>query len=320
MGHINNLNRKRNKFAKFIKETFPLRIIKTAIAFLLSLSLAPIFKIDSFFAGVGALKTMQPSITLSIKEIFNQTFANIIGIIFAVAFSLIFGINPFSVSVALLSLFLVIKYTNVQETYLTAAFVLIAVMFLSTNQQELYERAFTRTIANIFGMIIALIVNIILFRPKKGEELEVILRRLNEVIHLYMSNGLDEYSASLITQNLEDLKSERDIIKNELNVSFISSNRKAILRDRLKEVEIVIAQVDMVKELPTLSNDLVEEIIPIIIQLNFIKHYEQDKSKIPEIKDDIRKVYLNNTSKYDFFSNSSFLSALNNYLNLLLEY
>ncbi|WP_423363784.1 FUSC family protein [Mycoplasma sp. P36-A1] len=312
--------RRIKKIVRYIKDNFPLRIIKTCIGFFISLITAPLFGIDSFFAGVGSLKTMQQSIYLSINEILNQTFANIIGVVFAIVFSLLFGINAFSVSIAIFCLFLVIKHTNIQETYLTAAFVLFSILYLSNNMESLFDRSFIRIVANIYGMFVALLVNIILFRPKKGDDLNKVVKYLNRFIHIYMANDQDEYSALAINSYLSDLKDERDIIKKELKLRFISKSRKNMLLERLKEVELVLSQVDVIVELPLLSPDLRDEIIPVLKQLDFIRHYEQDKSKIPNIRDQIRKIYLNNTSKYDFFSNSSFLASLNDYLNKLYEY
>lgn len=72
-------------------EVLPLRIIKTVIAFFISITLAPILNIDTFFAGLGSLKTMSQSITLSIQVVLEQMFANMIAFIYAIIYASIFA-------------------------------------------------------------------------------------------------------------------------------------------------------------------------------------------------------------------------------------
>lgn len=305
-----------NKF----KEMFPLRIIKTVIAFLISLILAPYFYCDSFFAGLGSLRSMRESLTLSIYSLIEQVFANFLAFAIAVISSTLLGLNPYSVSLALFILFILIKKLDFYDSYLAAGVTLVAIMLLSKDQAELIDRAFDRFYSTLFGMLIALIVNGLLFKPKKIDDLTNVLDKLNEYVHIYMSHDLDEYAYLELHNTLVTLESERSIIEDELNSKLIAKKKKELLNVSLIEIDIVNAQCEAVFQLPYLHDDFRNSIIPVIIKLNSIKQYPSDKSEIPTIKETIKQMYNEHTTDDSFFVNTSFLSKLNDYINLLQEY
>ncbi|MDF9866709.1 uncharacterized membrane protein YgaE (UPF0421/DUF939 family) [Bacilli bacterium PM5-3] len=298
----------------------PLRILKTVFAFFISLVLSPFFHCESFFAGIGSLKSMRESLTLSIHALFEQMSSNFIAFIFAIVYSYLFGLNPYSISFALLCLFIIIKKINFIDTYLTAAFTLVALMMLASDQTDLISRSFDRLYSTFFGMLIALIVNAILFRPRKADDLNQILLKLNQYIHIFMAHDLEEYSYIELKNTLDELKKEKSIAKEELNVKYISQTKKQDLIERLIEINLVEAQTQVVFELPNINDDFKEAIIPIIIQLNKIKQYPSEKDEIPSIKKEIKSLYTEYTNDENFFVNTNFLSNLNIYIDLLREY
>lgn len=305
---------------KFDRNQFPLRIIKTVIAFFLSLALSQFFYCDRFFAGIGALKSMRESLTLSIYALFEQLLSNLIAFVFAIIYAYAFGLNAYSISFALLSLFLVIKKVNFIDTYLTAAFTLIAIMMLSKSPEALIDRSFDRFYSTFFGMFIALLVNAILFRPRNTHDLTQILIKLNQYVHIFMTHDLDEVAYLELKDALDELTREKNIINEELKVSFLSKEKKERLYESLVEVNIVEAQTNSVFELPDLDEEFRDAMIPIIIKLNQIKQYPNEKDEIPEIKKQIKSLYNEYTNDDNFFTNTNFLSDLNIYINLLREY
>ena len=304
---------------KFNREQFPLRIIKTIMAFIITLLLAPIFHCDNFFAGVGSLKSMRESLTLSVHSLFEQLFSNFIAFSFAIVYSLMFGLNLFSISFALLSLFIVIKKTNFIDTYLTAGFTLIAMMLLSSNETQLLNSGFERFYSNFFGMIIALIVNAIFFKPRHVHDLNKLLTKINQYVHIIMTHDYDQYTYIELKNTLAELDREKSIVSDELKVKFISKNRKSELNERLQEIILINAQAEVVFELGNLDKNFRDIMIPIIIRLNYVKHYQSENSKILEIRQEIRSLYFDYTSDTNFFTNTEFLSKLNTYINLLQD-
>lgn len=303
-----------------LREILPLRIIKTVLAFLIALLLSPIFQCDNFFAGVGSLKSMKESLTLSVQSLLEQLFSNFIGFVFAIMYSYIFGINPFSIAFAIFSLFIVIKKINFIDTYLTAGFTLVAIMMLSANETEILNRGFDRFYSTAFGMLVALIINAIFFKPKNTDDLNKLLFKLNEFVHIYITHDLEEYAFLEIQQTLEEIEREKTIIDGEKNVFFSSKAKKEKLEENLTEIEISEAQVNVVLELEKIDDELKNKMIPILIRLNYIKQYStDDKEEIANIKKEIKQLYTDYTDDSNFFTNTQFLSDLNIYINLLRD-
>jgi uncharacterized membrane protein YgaE (UPF0421/DUF939 family) len=302
---------------KFDISIFPLRIIKTVLAFFISLILAPIFQCDSFFAGIGSLKSMKQSLSLSIYALFEQLASTFIAFIFAIVSSFLFGINPYSVTIALLLLFLAIKQIDSIDTYLTSAFTLLAIMLLSNDQTELINNSFIRFYSLFFGMSIALIINATLFKPKKIDDINQILIKLNHFVHIYMQHDLDEVAYIEVKNTLEELDHEKEIAEEELKIRFISAERRLKLQQKLGEINIANAQTDVMFELQNLDEEFREQVIPIIIKLNGIKQYLNDRDELINIKRELKSLYADYTNNDNFFKNTQFLSTLNIYLEYI---
>lgn len=305
---------------KMNADILPLRIIKTTIAFFISITLAPLLNIDSFFAGLGSLKTMSQSITLSIQVVLEQMFANLMGFIYAIIYASIFGLNAISITFAFLTLFLSIKKIKFFDTYIPAGVTLIAIMMFSNNQQDLLDSAFMRILSTFIGMIIALIINIIIFRPKPSRDTAHTLQTLNEYIHIYLNNNYEEYIYLQINEQLQKLDKEKSIIDEELKFAFNKQEKIQRLNDQLLEIEIAHKQVDVIFEIQKLKPEIQEILIPILLQLNYIKQYPNDKEEIIQIKKQVKAIYNEYTDDTNFFTNTRFLSTLSNYIELLLDY
>ncbi len=301
-------------------DVLPLRIIKTVIAFFISISLAPILHIDTFFAGLGSLKTMSQSITLSFQVVLEQMFANMIAFIYAVIYASIFGLNVVSISFALLTLFISIKKMNIFDTYIAAGVTLIAIMLFANNQQDLLDSAFIRIFSTFIGMIIALVINIIIFKPKPLKNINETLQTINEYLHIYLNNNYEDYVYLQINKQLDTLEKEKVIIEEELKFTFNKKEKIQRLTNQLLEIEIAKSQVEVAFEVQKLKPEIQDIIIPILLKLNYIKQYPNDKDEIIQIKKQLKSIYNEYTDDGNFFTNTRFLSTLSNYIALLLEY
>ncbi|MEG0283325.1 MAG: aromatic acid exporter family protein [Erysipelotrichales bacterium] len=306
---------------KVVKDILPLRIIKTSIAFLISLLLAPFFYCDSFFASLGSLRSMRESLTLSFQTFIEQIIANGLAFVFAILYASLLGITPISTSLALFTLLIFIKKLNFYDAYMAAAMVLAAIMLLSDDQADLIDSAFVRFFSSIFGMVIAVLVNSIVFKPRKDSDLEEILYRLNEYMHIFMDHDCEEYAYLELKATLDDLHREKSLIKDELRSIILPKAKKQALQEHLIEIEIVEAQAHAVLELPGLADDFRKAIIPVIIKLNYIKHYlnDDEDNEIPAIKKEIKNIYAEHTDDSNFFTHTRFLSDLNVYINLIRD-
>lgn len=206
------------------------------------------------------------------------------------------------------------------DTYITAAVTLIAIMMLTNNQQDLLDSAFIRIAATFFGMIVALLINILVFRPKPIKNINETLQTLNEYIHIYLNNNYEEYVYLQINEQLQKLEKEQIIIDEELKFMFNNKEKIQRLNNQLLEIKIAQNQADVVFEVQKLKPEIQEILIPILLQLNYIKQYPNDKDEIIQVKKEIKEIYNEYTDDTNFFTNTRFLGALSNYIELLLEY
>ena len=303
-----------------LRDLLPLRILKTVLAFFISISIAPILHIDVFFAGLGSLRSMRESLILSLSTLLEQTIATALAFIISLLAAIIFGISPISITIALLALFLIIKLFNFNDSYLPAGITLIAVMCLSTSVEGIYDSAIMRFVAIVLGTIISLLVNSLLFRPKKYKDVKSVIYQLHQLSQYYISHNLDEYTYLEINSNLEDLEAEERVLNEELSIYILTKPRKEKIRNYLEEIELSKAQCKCIVELTTISDEFREEIIPIINQLFFIKQYSNDINEISSIKKELRRLYYEHTNDDVFYAHTMFLSNMNSYINLLRGY
>jgi uncharacterized membrane protein YgaE (UPF0421/DUF939 family) len=302
-----------------ISDRLPLRIIKTTISFFIGMVIGPLINLDTFYCAVGSLYSLKESITLSVRAAIEILLANLFAFIIATVFALIFGITPLSATAAMFTLFLFIKKVNLTSALSSSGFVMASLMLLSSDQTNLVDRGILRFFSLVIGMLIALLINILVFRPKRNEDLFNTTHRLTELIHIYMTHDLDDQANHDIDEELVKVNYVKNIINNEKRSPFILDDKKEQLKDALFEIEVLEAQLKVVRNMHNLSPKFREKIIPILIELNQIKHGLGDKRDIKRIKKEIKALYNRYTKDDNFFTNTNFLSDLNIYVNLLRD-
>lgn len=305
---------------KFIRNNFPLRIIKTSIAILVSLLVGPLLGMDRYFVAIGALKSMRETIALSFQSALEQSFANLIGFAFALLYAYLFGINPFSIALAIFSLFMVIKFTKFHETYLPAAMATLAFMILTKDTPDMFPKGVDRFLSTLFGIGIALAVNIIIFRPQHINKLKKVMNRINSSVHLYLKKGLSSEEYDNIQNNVNDLNRLKHLVDAEKKTWTTLKSKKTALEIESRSIQLTLALLEAIKNLETLDDDFQYQMINILIRLNYIQQRGltvESLDEIMQIKQQIKTDYQEYTDDSNFFRNTEFLSKLNIYINLL---
>lgn len=305
---------------KTIRENFPLRIIKSSLAILVSQIIGPLLGMDRYFVCIGALKSMRESITLSIQSALEQSFANFIGFIFAMLYAYLFGVNPFSIALAVFSLFMVIKFTKFHETYVPAGVTMLAIMIMSKDTPEMLPKGIDRFLSTLFGIGVALLVNIVIFRPKNKVQLKKVLNHINASIHLYLKKNFSKEEYDNIQDNLSELNRLKRVVDAESKTWTTLKRQKLTLEAESKSIDLTLSLLEAIKSLETLEEDYQEQMIKILIRLNYIQQSRQASESLDElmqIKQQIKRDYQDYTNDSNFFKNTEFLSKLNIYINLL---
>lgn len=191
-----------------IRKKLPLRIIKTCLSLFISYATLPLIApFTPFFAGIGAMKAMRKTMALSVETLREQTLANVIGMVVAIIFGVLFGTSPLVVTLAVFTLFMILKKFDWKDSYVMAAITMTSIMLLATDTQMLFDRGFDRVFATLYGMIIAFLVNFILFRPNYVDEIKEYVNAISVLSHRWLKNGacrnttLIEINTSLLELN-----------------------------------------------------------------------------------------------------------------------
>lgn len=146
-----------------------MRTIKTVIAvFLTALVLQYIMHQTPFFACIGAIVSVESSITSSLKAALTRNIGTIIGGTVGILIAS-FTDSLLLFSLGLIPLIVISNYLGRQETIVPGAIVYFAVCYLNTMEQAL-QYGLTRILGTFVGSLIGLAVNMLLFPPVAAPE------------------------------------------------------------------------------------------------------------------------------------------------------
>lgn len=165
-----------------IRSKLPLRIIKTCISLFISYITLPLFTpFTPFFAGIGAMRGLRESMSLSVSALKEQTIANLIGMTVAFIFGIFFGSSAITATLAVFVLFLIIKHLGWHDSYVVAAITMTSILLLANDNYMLFLRGFDRVFATLYGMLVAFVINFFVFKPNFESDINEGLKRVFEI-------------------------------------------------------------------------------------------------------------------------------------------
>lgn len=250
-----------------IRKKFPLRIIKTCLSLFISYSTLPYLgSYTPFFAGFGAMKAMRKTMALSVETLREQTLANVIGMIVAFIFGLLFGTSPIVVTLAVFVLFTILKALDWKDSYVMAAITMTSIMMLSTNNEMLFDRGFDRVLATLYGMIIAFLVNFLLFRPNYVDEIKEHIHSISVLSHRWLKNGACRHSTlQELDAELVELNELLDLVAGEykFNKAFMLRDEQHMrhLDNFIKITKRRANIMTVITDFPEFNNDKIDDFI-----------------------------------------------------------
>ena len=146
-----------------------MRTAKTALAvFLSALVLKYILKQTPFFACIGAVVAMESSIASSLKAAFTRNIGTVIGGAVGILIAS-FTESLLLTSLGLIPLIVISNRLGRRETIVPGAIVYFAVCYLNT-MDVAWMYGLWRILGTFIGSIIGLVVNLLIFPPKKEAE------------------------------------------------------------------------------------------------------------------------------------------------------
>lgn len=148
-----------------------MRVIKTAIAVILSLYVSILFKLDSpIFTCIPAITSMKSSFSESYNDVKKRMFSAIFGVILGVLFSYITQnqyIKPLLGGLGIVIIIYILQVFDMKEMVLLSCLVFIA-GFTSKSDKLIY--GFNRIFGTFLGIVIGVAVNYFISSPNVYED------------------------------------------------------------------------------------------------------------------------------------------------------
>ncbi|MDO5514058.1 MAG: aromatic acid exporter family protein [Staphylococcus xylosus] len=153
------------------KKIIGARTIKTGLATFLTALLCLALDLNPIFAILTAIVTIEPTAKASLKKGYRRLPATIIGALFAVVFTFIFGDqSPFAYAFS--ATFTIILCTKLNLHVGTTVATLTAMAMIPGIHDAYFFNFFSRLLTAIIGLVTAGLVNFIILPPKYYEQLE----------------------------------------------------------------------------------------------------------------------------------------------------
>lgn len=215
------------------------RILKTGIAIVLALYLSELLNLPApVLSGIAAIFALQPTIYRTYQNVLEQVQGNIIGVIVAVIFVLLFGNDIFIIGLAVMVVITINIRLKLENTITLSIVTVVAIM--ETQGGEFLEFALYRSAAIFLGIFAAFIVNLVFIPPKYETKLYTKISDVTEDtlkwIRISTRHATDQI---LLKQDINRLKKE--VTKAELIYDMYKEERSYLKKHTLaKSRKIVV--------------------------------------------------------------------------------
>lgn len=272
------------------------RIMKTGIAVALAILVTEAIPTDfGVIAVITAVVAMQPSIMRSISHMKETVISTIIGVVFALAGSYIFGLHPVSIGITvMLAIAVNIRLGWVKTVNITI--ITIAVIMMSGEETLNFSILLSRLSLIFVGIISAFFVNMLVFPPNHQKILYRLIKKANEqtffLLRYIPSKTMKvkemHDKESEIEGTIKEIKDYIRVIEDEKGRMFIR-NRRSFMKDiivfkqMLKVLELefqliknVESKIDKIEEISENQSYLVKKLVEKIIDYhgNIMLTYE----------------------------------------------
>jgi len=207
------------------------RTLKTGIAVTLSLMVADFLKIDGpIYAVIAAIIVMQPSVTDSWQKGVDRILGTIMGAIAGAIFVSISPGNPLLAGIGTIVLILIMNKLQWGEAIVIGTVVFIGIFIGADTGYVKY--AFHRTMDTSLGIIIAVIINYIIYPPDYyGKVMEETKRNFMDIL---------KYSIRTLEVLLYEDDERMDILENQIQrIEEVLITSEKLLEIQEKEKKVI---------------------------------------------------------------------------------
>jgi hypothetical protein len=169
------------------------RIIKTGIAVMITMAICKALGLEpAFFGAVAAVINMQPSIFLTVQSARDQFVVHIMGVSAAIVLGYLLGGN--AITMGLITILLISLYIKLNLHGGISMGIVAAVFVLGSSPEEFLPHALNRTAVIFAGLSTAMLVNILLWPPRYGQQFKVKLLEANQAAVRYFCQAVEDYA------------------------------------------------------------------------------------------------------------------------------
>ncbi|TGE33865.1 aromatic acid exporter family protein [Desulfosporosinus sp. Sb-LF] len=187
---------------------FGWRIVKTGIAVCLCVLIAHLLHLEyPFYSAIAAVIALQATLADSFKQGVNRLKGTLVGAAFGYLFALVAINNPLWIGLGVVVTFVVLNHMRWNEAMNIASIVFIAITLNIEGDPLNY--AFNRLADTALGILIAFLVNWLVFPPKYKDEVENAFdKSRDQVIKIYRLafRALLDSEKSVDKEAIQDLK------------------------------------------------------------------------------------------------------------------
>ncbi|MDD2446435.1 MAG: aromatic acid exporter family protein [Tissierellia bacterium] len=218
------------------KPKIGLRTLKTSLAVGISMLTVDLLNLHSpLFAGIGAISSMQSSVSESLKSGKNRMLGTIVGAVVGIIFSALLPHNYISLSIGIILTIYINNYFGWKKTLQLACYVYISIFLNDVEDRIPYTT--NRLLSTFVGIVVATLINYFIAAPDIKKEF---IEQKNDIYEKYKSLVFNLVNTNIeilyadITSDLNRLEESFDLYKQEINYNFsksrISKGSNSIIR------------------------------------------------------------------------------------------
>ena len=243
---------------KVKKYKIGMRTIKTGIAVAIGLFIADLLNLNSpLFVGIGAISTMQSSVSQSFVMGKNRILATVMGALIAVIIEFLFPQNLIFLGIGIIIVIQILNILGWKNSVALAAIVFIAVS-LNTNA-EIISSAYHRVLDTFIGIVVGVLVNYFIATPN-----------IDKLFNLFRDEFLfkaKDYGYKLavarssidiigLRDELGELEKLQILIENETKMNLAKNKEKiqsAIILHKMQDIYSSLSSLEIMKHIAILS-------------------------------------------------------------------
>ncbi|MEW6698228.1 MAG: FUSC family protein [Bacillota bacterium] len=198
-----------------LKMPFGARIMKTAVAVMLSVYLAQAYNLNAVVAAVTAIINVQPSLSRSLRNAFEQINVHVLGVVIGLIIGHLWVPGPLAMGLATP----LVIWSALRLGFGDVVMALVPmVIILSSPEEAFLSEALYRSLVIFLGLGVGLIVNGLVAPPRYRDRLITNLQRLNDVTAEFFCDLAEGFTQLQLMPD-QEYQQKRQEVKNLLSES-----------------------------------------------------------------------------------------------------